>query len=130
MPASEEQNALQKAFSWGASGAIAGAAMGAAGAGFTRPPIGETSMGFIVRSSAVTAGELAAIAGVFALGETVVTAVKGPSPVNPAIAGCAAGALLGVRQGSITNAGYGCAIFASLQLMGGFANDFGQIGGH
>ena len=63
-------------------------------------------------------------------GETVVTAVKGPSPVNPAIAGCAAGALLGVRQGSITNAGYGCAIFAGLQLMGGFANDFGQIGGH
>ena len=130
MPASEEQNALQKAFAWGGSGALVGGAMGAIGAGWTRPPVGETSMGFIVRSSAVTAGELAGIAAVFALGETVVTSLNGPSPVNPAIAGCAAGALLGVRQGSATNAGYGCVVFAGLQLFGGYAADFGAIGGH
>ena len=109
MPASEEQNALQKAFSWGASGAIAGAAMGAAGAGFTRPPIGETSMGFIVRSKSGDCAESWRPSPASSRWARVVTAVSASSPVNPAIAGCAAGALLGVRQGSITNAGHGCA---------------------
>ena len=44
--------------------------------------------------------------------------MRGTSKVNPVLAGCAAGSVLGVRSGRISHALAGCGLFAGVQ---GFA---------
>jgi hypothetical protein len=117
-------------FAWGGTGLFVGGMLGAIGAGFAKPAVGESSMGFIARSSAITAGELAGIAAVFAVTDSVLSMSSGPSPVNSAMAGCAAGSLLGFRAGSAASAAYGCGMFASLQLFGGYALALNGDAGH
>ncbi len=42
----------------------------------------------------------------------------GPSKANPVIAGCVAGALMGLRTGNVQRGGLGCLMFAGLQGIG------------
>ena len=129
MPASEEPP-LSKMVSWAVAGFAGGGIIGVVGAGFTNPPPGETSMRYVAKTSMASAGELAAIAAVFAGSEAIFTNIRGPSPTNSALAGCTAGSLLGIRSGSVINAAYGCGVFAAIQGFAGASYSMNGSGGH
>ena len=134
MVASDEPMAARVA-SWAVTGGLVGGMLGTVGAGFTRPPAVGTSasLSFIAKSSALTAGELAGVAAVFAATDTFLHQTRGHSPVNGAIAGCAAGSVFGLRSGSFGQAGMGCSVMAMLQLAGGMMLEYSppsSAGGH
>lgn len=116
---------------WTVYGALFGGIIGVVSAGFSRPPVGEATLPFVARHSMVGAGELAGIAAIFAASDTVLGNVAGRSAMTSAVAGCAAGSLLGIRQGSVVNAAYGCGVFAVLQGSGALSFEMnGPEGGH
>ena len=43
--------------------------------------------------------------------------MRGPSKVNPVLAGCAAGAVVGVRSGKISHSLLGCGLFGGGQFL-------------
>ena len=129
MPASEEPP-LSKMVSWAVAGFAGGGVVGVVAAGFTTPPPGETGMRYVAKTSLASAGELAAIAAVFAGTDAIMTNVRGPSASNSALAGCAAGSLLGIRSGSVVNAAYGCGMFAAIQGFAGLSFSMNGSGGH
>ena len=87
-------------------------------AGYGKPAIGEGSMAYVGRLSTSNGVQFAGIAAVFALTDTVLTQSRGHSAINSGLAGCAAGALLGAREGSASKSALGCALFASIQAAG------------
>ena len=121
---------MEKTFSYAAFGGACGGLLGATSAAWSKPVSAETSMAYVVRSTAVSAGELAGIAAIFAATESILTGINGHTPMNSAIAGCAAGSLIGVRQGSIPNAAFGCATFGALQFAGALQQTMNGSGGH
>ena len=115
MPASE-QGLLERTMVWAGAGGAVGGMIGVVTAGFTRPAVGQPAIAFVAKTSATSAGELAGIAAIFAVSDSILTSTRGHSPANGALAGCLAGSLLGLRAGSVTNAFYGCGAFALLQV--------------
>lgn len=128
--APSEQAPAERMVAWTAGAGIAGGFVGVVRAGFEKPAVGENTIKFVGRHTLVSAGELAGIAAVFSGLESTLELTRGPAAGNSAIAGCAAGSLLGVRAGSITNAAYGCVIIGGLQMLNGMQNKFNGHGGH
>ena len=128
MPASEI-GMMERAGVWAGAGAAAGGLLGVAGAGFSRPAIGESSLKFVARSSITTSAELAGVAAIFAATDTTLNHMRGHSWVNGAVAGCLSGGLLGLRSGSIGNMAYGCGTFAVIQAFAGLGDEWSG-GGH
>jgi hypothetical protein len=122
MPASELPPVGERMASWAAAGGLTGGFLGMVAAGYGKPAVGEASMAYVGRLSATSAAQLAGIAAVFAVTDSVLTSSRGHSALNSATAGCLAGALLGVREGSIQRAAIGCAVFGSIQAAGALGN--------
>lgn len=98
-----------------ASGAVLGMLQGAWGS----PPkeIAFTHTGRLVASHSATLG---AVAAVFGGTEAIVSSVRGPSVFNSVIAGCAAGSVMGARNGSLPTAAAGCGLFGGVQFLAQF----------
>lgn len=71
--------------------------------------------GMIVAKHAATFGSIAAV---FAMTDTVMESVQPHSKMNAAVAGCAAGSIIGLRAGSIPQAAAGCGLFGFIQGAG------------
>ena len=119
---------MARTVSWATMGGAVGGFIGMLHAGFqANTPAGMTTAAFLGRHAAATGGELAGVAAIFAATDTLLTAANGPSGMNSALAGCAAGSLLGVRSGSPATAAFGCGVFGAVQ---GFAHVSTGGGGH
>merc|ERR1719231_688789 len=119
MPASEGAGVAERTLNFAAGGAAVGGALGLGSAFWNKPAPGTVdTVVSIGRTSAGHAGMLAAMAGVFAATDTLLDQTRGHSPVNSAAAGCAAGAVVGFRQGDPQRAAFGCVLFALVQGFG------------
>ena len=121
MPAAASEGAgpVERGITYAAAGGLAGGLFGMAQAAWNVSHVAESeAMTFVARRSAVHGGNLAAIAGVFALTDTLLTESRGHSFAHPMAAGCLAGSLLGAQQGSVSKAGIGCIVFGAIQGIG------------
>ena len=115
---------------WLAGGAASGAAMGLVSSGFRPPAPNVPAKSHIMGQITANAGTMAGVAAVFAVSDTLLTQARGHSVVNSAVAGCAAGAALGLQQGSPSRAFYACGLFGMIQLFGGMGVEHSGGGGH
>lgn len=75
---------------------------------------------------AATTAMFAAVSGVYTASEGIVQNIRGKKDIgNGAIAGCAAGSLIGLRKGSVQMVAGGCASFA---VVSAFLETFGGLG--
>lgn len=123
MVASDGQGPGERFVSYVTGGAVLGGALGALASGWYATPVpdGTSAFSLIGKRSALHAGNMAAVAGIFAVSETLITTARGPSVVNSMAAGCAAGALFGAREGNLHKAGYACVLFGAAQGIGNAA---------
>jgi hypothetical protein len=118
MAPSSDVGVVERALTWGAGGAAAGAIGGMLQAGWTSPAAGAPSTAFVSSKVATHSATLAAIAATFATTETMLNQARGHSAANSAMAGCAAGSLFGLRQNNYFMAGFGCALMGAAQGFG------------
>lgn len=115
----EAKGFLGQTMEYAAIGVVSGAVIGMLTGAYGSPPkeIALLHTGRLVASHGATLG---AVAAVFGGTEAIITGVRGPSFFNSVIAGCAAGSVMGVRTGSLTNAAAGCGMFGGMQLLAQF----------
>ena len=118
MPASDDTDLMARMAAWISGGAVAGAMIGLGQASVATTG-SITSVAAVGKLSAGHAGKLASIAGVFSATDVILTKVRGPSGVNQAAAGCAAGGVLGMMTGGPGNAAFYCVMFGGIQGLGG-----------
>ena len=129
MPASE-MGLMERVSTWTGAGAAAGGFVGMMRAAYGKQPVGAPAMGYVRELAVKESLSLASIAAVFATTDTLLTQTRGHSVMNHAAAGCAAGALLGAREGSPAKAAFGCAIFGMVQFAGGLGESRLDGDGH
>lgn len=121
MPASADMDLGSRVVSFTAGGALIGGFFGLGVAAVNQPAVaGGSGMQFAGKLASQNAGKLAAVAGVFAGTDTLLTQTRGHSVANQAAAGCAAGATLGFMNGGGPQAAAPlCVLFGVMQLAGG-----------
>lgn len=117
MPASEG-GVIAQTLNYAAAGCAAGAFAGLAIAGYNKLPVGETSMSYVSRTTATHTATLGSVAAAFAITDALLEQQRPHAASNSVIAGCAAGAMFGARQGSISKAAAACVGFAAVQAGG------------
>jgi hypothetical protein len=119
MAPSEDVAMGEKTLYWTAAGAAAGGVTGMLSAGWEIRSAAEgASLNYVGKTAMSHAASLAAVAGVFAATDSLLTQTRGHSALNPMIAGCAAGSLMGFKSGSVFKASLGCGIFGAIQGFG------------
>eukprot|EP00326_Haptolina_ericina_P012588 CAMPEP_0181211524 /NCGR_PEP_ID=MMETSP1096-20121128/23830_1 /TAXON_ID=156174 ORGANISM="Chrysochromulina ericina, Strain CCMP281" /NCGR_SAMPLE_ID=MMETSP1096 /ASSEMBLY_ACC=CAM_ASM_000453 /LENGTH=111 /DNA_ID=CAMNT_0023302927 /DNA_START=52 /DNA_END=387 /DNA_ORIENTATION=+ len=105
---------------YGIKGAAIGAGMGAVAIAYQPPP---PSAGTLVATTSKAIGthaaQFGAIAAVFGMTDAVTTAVMGNDWKAHAVAGCAAGTLMGVKSRKVEHAFTGCGLFGAVQILSG-----------
>lgn len=117
MPASEV-GVAERTLNYTAGGVVAGSLIGLASAAYSKPAVGEMSLAYVGKTTGGHAAMFAAMAGIFAATDTFLDQSRGHSALNSVAAGCAAGAVVGARQGDPTRAAFGCALFGTVQAFG------------
>jgi len=118
MPASAEVGVAERTLNYTAGGVVAGSLIGLASAAYSKPAVGEMSLAYVGKTTGGHAAMFAAMAGIFAATDTFLDQSRGHSALNSVAAGCAAGAVVGARQGDPTRAAFGCALFGTVQAFG------------
>ena len=109
---------MERGLNFTAAGAVSGGLVGLMTSGYFKPVAGEASLAYVAKASGGHAALFAGMAGIFAVSETFLDQTRGHSPVNSAIAGCAAGALIGAKAGDPTRMAFGCGLFGAVQAFG------------
>ena len=117
MPASEV-GVAERTLNFTAGGVVAGSLIGLASAAYSKPAVGEATLAYVGKTTGGHAAMFAAMAGIFAATDTFLDQSRGHSALNSVAAGCAAGAVVGARQGDPTRAAFGCALFGTVQALG------------
>lgn len=116
---SENPGALVNTFSYGGKGVVAGTVMGAVQVAYNPPPLNAGSaFQNTTRAMGLHAAQFGAVCALFGLADSVAVSNLGNTNTAHALAGCAAGSIMGVRTRNPMNAIQGCGAFGLLQIVG------------